>query len=140
MLNIQRGSAAPNPPVTGTIVLRDEGAILGSVATLDFTGAGVNVSISGTYGAVSVPGGGGTPSGTIYMLAGMAQPLEPSDQFWRVPIYPYATGSLSIMLNGVWQKPGLDFTEQWPVSGTFALAAPPPTGSVSAATWGVRPP
>lgn len=47
------------PTYTGTIVLRDEAGVLGSIATLDVQGAGVTALISGSYGWLTIPGGGG---------------------------------------------------------------------------------
>ena len=125
---------------SGSVQIRDEAVPLGSADIIDFVGDGVTVTISGTYVQVSIPGGGAAGTGTMatYLLAGMAAALDPpTNQYWQVPVYPYATGSLSIMLNGVWQKPGFDFSEQFPQSGTFSLASVPPTGTISAATWGV---
>lgn len=128
---------------SGTVQIRDEGVPLGSADILDFVGAGVTASLSGSYARISIPGGGGGGGGggtgtATYVLAGQAEALdEPTHQFWRVPVYPYATGSLAIMLNGVWQKPGADYTEQFPDSGTYALTSIPPTGTISSAQWGV---
>lgn len=45
-------------PATGTIVAADEGAVLGSVPILNFRGAGVQASISGSYLDIAIPGGG----------------------------------------------------------------------------------
>jgi hypothetical protein len=57
--------------------------------------------------------------------------------YWQVPDESYATGSVSIMINGIWQRPVTDFTEQFAASGTILLGEAPITGSVLAATWGV---
>lgn len=55
-------------PVSGSIALRDEAAPKGQVTILDFVGAGVTATVSGTYGSISIPGAAGSNppvSGTV---------------------------------------------------------------------------
>lgn len=50
----------------GTVVLLDEGVLLGDAAEFDFVGAGVDASLSGTRAQVNIPGGGGgAATGTV---------------------------------------------------------------------------
>jgi hypothetical protein len=121
---------------SGTFALYDEGNVLGSVSELDFAGLAVSVTISGSRGLVNVvmPG-----SGSTYTRAGVPTALATATGiYWRVPDQYFATGSLSVMLNGVWQQPGVDYSEQFSASGTFQfLNGGPPTGSVLASIWGM---
>jgi hypothetical protein len=57
--------------------------------------------------------------------------------YWQVPDEVYSTGSLAIMINGVWQIPVTDFQELHPPSGTFVVDGDGiSTGSFVAAIWG----
>lgn len=62
-LEVQRGSADTKPPVTGSVVVLDEGAILGSATRLNFRGAGVVAGLSGSYADIEIAGGGGPGGG-----------------------------------------------------------------------------
>jgi hypothetical protein len=53
------------------IEFRDEGVMVGSAATVDFVGAGVNATLIGSVLQVSIPGGGGG-AGSINFSAGTA--------------------------------------------------------------------
>lgn len=121
----------------GAIVIWDNGVFLGTGSILDF-GDNLNLSISGSVIRIDAQAGGSGGTGSAlatYMLGGNAASL--STDYWQVPVYPYATGSLSLMLNGLWQRPSVDFEEQYSISGTFHLLAIPPTGSVISAAWGI---
>ena len=47
-------------PITGSVIVSDEGVRQGSALDLDFVGAGVSASISGSRAQISIPGGGAT--------------------------------------------------------------------------------
>lgn len=133
------GSAATvEPPVTGSVVVLDEGVIQGSATELDFVGDGVSVILAGDRATITIPGGGGGAGcDSTYLRAGAAIPLAtPTGGYWQVPDEEFATGTLSIMLNGVWQEPIVDYREQYPTSGTFEIYSSTPTGSIVAAIWG----
>lgn len=133
------GSAATvEPPVTGSVVVLDEGVIQGSATELDFVGDGVSVILAGDRATITIPGGGGGAGcDSTYLRAGAAIPLAtPTGGYWQVPDEEFATGTLSIMLNGVWQEPIVDYQEQYPTSGTFEIYSSTPTGSIVAAIWG----
>lgn len=49
------------PPVTGTVVLLDDGSLLGSVTQFDLVGAGVTATLVGTRATITIPGGAGNP-------------------------------------------------------------------------------
>lgn len=65
---VPTGSAggSVNPPVTGSIVVQDEGVLKGSVTILNFVGDGVDASVSGSVARIFVTGstGGGSPLNT----------------------------------------------------------------------------
>jgi hypothetical protein len=126
---------------TGTMVIYDENDWVGVFEEMRFIGAGVDAYNSGSYVAVSIPGatgGSGVGVGTgTYFRAGECVPLETiTGGYWQIPEGEFATGSLCLAVNGVWQTPVDDFTEQWPTSGTFAFISAVPTGSVVSAQWG----
>jgi len=134
--------ALGNELVTGSVVLRNEGAILGSVTTLDFVGGLVDASVSGTYGRILISGstgGGGSAvlgPGTgcaYYMQVGLAIP--DGGDYFHVPDAPYVTGSLTVFVNGLAQRIGIDYVETDPTSGTFQYLASPPTGASHLALW-----
>jgi hypothetical protein len=123
-------------PVTGSIMIADDGVLLGSVLGVNFDGDNVEVVISGSWAHVTVSGSSigiftYSRSGMLIALAGE------TGVYWQVPDQSFATGSVAIMVNGIWQRPVIDFTEQYAVSGTILLDEAPITGSVLAATWGV---
>lgn len=122
---------------SGSSVILDEGVLLGSATAFDFVGAGVTATISGSWAQIEIGGGGGG-SGSTYVRAGQAVALGPATGvYWRVPDAVFATGTLSVAVNGVWQTPVDDYVEQHPSSGTFAFSETPPTGSTISAIWGV---
>jgi len=118
----------------------DEGVPLGTGTILNFRGPNVEATISGTVVDVYVSGssGGGTEGGTYQLTA---EPIALDTQtggYWGTPVYPYATGTLSLFVNGVAQRPGVDYQEQFPESGTFEiLASGLQTGSALVAIFGV---
>jgi len=183
-------AAAGGGSATGSMVIYDEDTFLGLFEEMRFIGAGVDAYNSGSYAAISIPGGGGgggvssvgvmawdegvalgtgtvfnfrgpnveaTISGTVidvyisgssggggdeggtYQLT--AEPVALDTQtggYWGTPVYPYATGTLSLFVNGIAQRPGVDYQEQFPESGTFViLASGLPTGSALVAIFGV---
>lgn len=115
---------------TGTIQVRDNGLLEGaSIDTLDFQ-PGLNVEVTGSVAFIK-------PCNSTYLLVGIPDPLGSiTGTYWKVGGI-YATGSLAVFLNGVAQRPGVDYNEQYANSGTFSFAEAPPTGSVFSAMWGV---
>ena len=101
---------------------------------IDF-GEGFGVTASGTIAYISTPIVSGT---STYVRAGA--PVAESGitgTCWRISEGAYATGTLSLFVNGVAQTPVTHFTEQYPGSGTFCFTDMPPTGSIFTAIWGV---
>ena len=86
--------------------------------------------------------GGGTTTvnftGTsTYMRAGVPVALDGlTGTCWKIPEGVYATGTVSLFVNGVAQSPGIHFTEQYSESGTFCFTDMPPTGSIFMVIWG----
>ncbi len=118
---------------TGTVVIYDEGDFLANFKEMRFIGDGVEVFHSGSYAAVSIQD---TELAT-YIRAGVPIALNAATGiYWQVPDQVYATGSLSVSINGLSQRPVTDYTEQHPVSGTFQLAEGLITGSVLSSIWG----
>jgi hypothetical protein len=128
----------PNRPadVTGSYIsIYDEGVYLGVAAGINIVGEKVETVISGTIAHIIHTG---TASEATYLRAGAAIPLAtPTGGYWKVPDGVFATGTLSIMLNGVWQRPIEDYQSQYPQSGTFEVYDQTPTGSQISAIWGV---
>jgi hypothetical protein len=70
---------APLPASAGTIAVEDEGSEEGAaISRLDFTGAGVSVSVSGAEATVNIPGGAGATEnlfvGSLQALTGYGSP------------------------------------------------------------------
>jgi len=125
----------------GGIMVWDEGFPLQTGTIFNFVGDGVTATISGTVANISIPGGGAPGalvSGSTYVRAGNPDPLDTqTGGYWKVPDPEYATGTLSVSINGVWQQPTIDYQEQYPASGTFTMLAGLETGSLLSAIWGV---
>lgn len=127
-VNAQAGGA-------GGIMNWDEGVPLCTGTIIDWGGY-LDVSCSGTVLRVDVDLGDGLGTGT-WFRAGEADPLETiTGGYWKIPEGEFATGSLCLAVNGIWQTPVTDFSEQWPASGTFVFTGPIATGTVVAAQWG----
>lgn len=127
---------SPQRPLgaTGSFVnIYDEGIYQGAVGSIDFIGDNVEVVVSGTYAHVIV-----ADCLANYTRSGEALPLVTiTGGYWQVPDEVYSTGSLAIMINGVWQIPVTDFQELHPPSGTFVIDGDGiSTGSFVAAIWG----
>lgn len=134
-LRVDAAASATLPPITGSVVVEDEGFPLGSVTALDFVGDGVSASISGAVARISIPGLPG--SGSTYMLVGQPDALDGSTgTYWRVPAPHYATGTLAVFVDGLAQQLGTSFVEQYPASGTYQYLERPSTGSFHLAIWG----
>ena len=73
------------------------------------------------------------------MMSAVPIPLDgtPQSEFWRVPSNQYATGTLSVFINGVSQQLGVSYQTQHPSSGTYQVLETPPTGSYHFAIWGM---
>lgn len=96
---------------------------------------GFGVIVSGTVAYITNSIVSGT---STYVRAGAPVALTAiTGAYWAVPDYVYATGTLSLFINGVAQSPVADFTEQYPASGTYQLTDVHPTGTIFTAIWGV---
>jgi hypothetical protein len=120
------------------VFVTDEGIPLGTGTRLDFTGDGVEATISGTVVNIDIPAIPGASGATgSYVRSGEAVPLTGiTGSFWKIPENEYVTGSLAVAVNGVWQTPVDDFTEQYARSGTIQLNELLETGSVVSVVWG----
>jgi glycerophosphoryl diester phosphodiesterase len=97
--------------------------------------AGFGVIVSGTVAYITNSIVSGT---STYVRAGAPEALTAiTGAYWAVPDHVYATGTLSLFINGVAQSPVIDFTEQYPASGTYQLTSVHPTGTIFTAIWGV---
>jgi hypothetical protein len=142
---------------TGSVVVRDEGTLLGSATVLNFVGPGVSASMSGSYCQVSIPGPGvdqigimgwddGVPQGTGTVLnTTYGLDLTRSGTVLDLSVHPPTSGTVVVRDEGVVQGSvaELDFVGTMvdvSVSGTVArifitgstggAADPPITGSV----------
>jgi hypothetical protein len=124
------GGGTTNPPITGSVVVSDEGSVQGSAVELDFVGAGVTAAVAAGKATITISasGAGATPRAGVCLLV--------DGNYWMVPDFPYITGSLMVFANGVAQRPVTDYTEDIPASGVFQFTSAPATGSVVVATWG----
>lgn len=127
---------SPQQPLgtTGSFInIYDEGVLLGQADALNFVGDDIEAVMSGTVAHVIL-----APRLANYTRSGDALPLATiTGGYWQVPDEVYSTGSLAIMINGVWQIPVTDFQEQHPASGTFVIGEQGiSTGSFVAAIWG----
>lgn len=122
---------------SGSVIVLDDGSLLGSAEKLDFIGAGVSAVLNAETAEITISGGD-SGSGSTYVRAGEANPLDTvTGIYWRVPDLEFATGTLSVAINGIWQTPVDEYSEQYPSSGTFVFDESPPTGSIVSAIWGV---
>ena len=132
------GAGSIPVPSTGTVVVEDEGIIQGSAPILDFVGAGVTAAVAGGVATVTIPGIDTTGTAT-YLRAGKPVPLDgPTGNYWIVADAQFATGSLGLSINGLWQTPVEDYVEQYAESGTFSVLPSLPTGSFLMCVWGVE--
>ena len=104
-----RATEHVQPTGTSNLLVLDEGLLLGAATHMDFQGAGVTITQSGTFSNVNIPGGGGGGG-----------PIPPADQ------------NVTIREDGIFQVTGtLDFTDdiEVTVSGSRArvsVVIPPP--------------
>ncbi len=119
---------------SSSLTIYEQGIQKSSGTTAIDFGNGLEVTASGTVAYISTPIVSGT---STYIRAG--SPVAESGitgTCWRIPEGSYATGTLSLFVNGVAQTPAIHFTEQYPGSGTFCFTDMPPTGSIFTAIWG----
>jgi hypothetical protein len=120
------------PPVSGSLVVADEGTVQGSATEMDFVGAGVTAAVLAGKATVTIPGGGVGAGG----YPRCAVPVLLAPDYYKVPDYPYLTGSLMVFTNGVAQRPVVDFVEWSAISGIFQYVTSPPTGASHVAYYG----
>lgn len=126
------GGGTVNPPVTGTVVVQNDGQTLGSVTTLNFRDT-LYAYVSGTVAEVLISG-----TSSTYMRVGQPTSLSSvTGQYWVVPDRIYATGSLAVFNQGHDLIPGIDYAEQYANSGTFQYISTPPTGTYNLVIYGV---
>jgi hypothetical protein len=117
--------------VTGTISIYEDGVFVVDAEGISFEDD-ILVDVTGTTVYISHLNCG------TYMRTGQPTPLSSvTGSYWKVPDEIYATGSLSVFIDGLIQIPLIDFVEQFAVSGTFQHIDVPPTGSVHVIMWGV---
>lgn len=127
-----------------------EVVLSGTTAHIMHTGTGPNTFLELTDTPASYAGQSGTFAkvsadetalefvnvGT-YLRAGVPTALNSvTGIYWEVPDQAYATGSLSVFINGLNQRSVTDYTEQFPASGTFQLDEGLVTGSVLSVIYG----
>lgn len=75
---------------------------------------------------------------TTYFRVGQPTSLTGiTGAYWRVPDAVYASGSLGTFIQGHGLIPGIDYTEQYPISGTFQYLTLPGTGTYHMVHYGV---
>lgn len=117
--------------VTGTIGIYEDSIFVVNAERISFEDD-IEVDVTGTTVFVSHLNCG------TYMRTGQPIPLlSVTGSYWQVPDGIYATGSLSVFIDGLIQVPVVDFDEWLPVSGTYNYTEVPPTGSVHVTMWGV---
>lgn len=115
------------------LTISQQGSIKSTgTSQIDF-GAGFNVAGSGTSSFINI-----SLTGTsTYVRAGAPIALTGiTGAYWKIPESMYASGSLSLFVQGLAQQPGTDFVEQYPSSGTYRYLFTPPTGAVHTVIWG----
>ena len=120
-----------NPPVSGTVVVQNNGFPLGSVTTLNFTN-GVTASVSGSVAQITATGT------SVYVRTAVPTSLSSiTGSYWKVPDSSFVTGSLALFNQGHVLIPSIDYVEQYASSGTFQYISTPPTGTYNLAIYGV---
>jgi len=75
---------------------------------------------------------------TTYQRVGESTPLNGlQGATWRVPDQVFASGSLSVFIDGSSKTPGIDYEEFFYVSGTYRYLIAPATGTVHVVMYGV---
>lgn len=130
-LNITGSAGSVTVPVSGTMVIQNNGYPLGSVPILNFTN-GLSASISGSVAQIVATGT------SIYVRT--APPISLSSvtgSYWVTQERVFASGSLALFNQGHALIPAIDYLEQFPASGTFQYISTPPTGTYNLAVYGV---
>lgn len=130
-----------NPPV----VIQDEGTDQGTVDTINFTGAAVTATVSGSVATVNITGGGGGVTETERLLGG-GEPIIGSlydatktgstvtQERWRRSSdssnlktidYTYSSGRISTAVVKVYDTDGTTILAQ--TTETYSWATNPPT-------------
>lgn len=123
-------------PVTGSVVVFDEGGILGSALGINVVGPNLSIVISGSYAHLVHSE---SALDAQRFVTDIPTPLDTlTGTYWVVPDYLYSSGSLALALNGFVQSPTIHYQEQHPGSGTFNfIGEGPPTGSNLVVWYGV---
>jgi len=118
------------------ILVQDEGVLLGTGTVFNFTGAGVTATLSGTVANINIPGGGGSTGTATYFRVAQPTPLlSTTGTYWKLN-EPYATGSLAVFNQGHALIIGIDYSAQYPQSGTYQYTEAQPTGTYHLAMYG----
>lgn len=142
--NLDVSVSGSRATVKANLSVKKSNTLIGTRRAINFNeGAGIGLTIADDAGnddvdvTVFYTGTGG--SGGAYPLVGVPTSLVGgvTGTYWRVPVYPYLTGTLAIFINGVSQIPNIDYQAQYPQSGTYQLLDTPPTGSTHLAMWAV---
>jgi hypothetical protein len=108
----------------------DDGVFVATGTAISFNQNAL-VSATGTTVFVDFPV-------TTYFRVGQPTYLtNPTGLFWKVPDGVYASGSLGVFVNGHALIPGLDYTEQMWISGTYQYTVAQPTGMYHLNHYGV---
>lgn len=106
-----------SPPVTGSVVVQDEGATLGSVTILNFVGNGIDVSVSGSVARVHVTGSVSTQgwiSSEKMIVDNLTLQATGSNTNFNL-MYSMVSGTSNLFYNGVRQK----VDDHYFVTGTY---------------------
>jgi hypothetical protein len=79
--------------------------------------------------------GGGSGSSPYFRVAQPSPITSTTGTSWKVP-EPYATGSIAVFNQGHALIIGIDYTEQYPASGTYQYTEAQPTGTYHLALYG----
>ncbi len=114
----------------GDLLIYDDNVFVATGSAISFDN-NLNISVSGSVVYVESPV-------TTYQRVGEATPLNGLvGATWSVPDLVFASGSLSVFVDGLAQRPGTDYEEMFWVSGTFRYLAAPETGTVHVVMYGV---
>ena len=116
------------------IAIQDSGTPKGTGTTLNF-GNNLTVSMAGSVTTIDATGGGGSGSSPYFRVAQPTPITSTTGTSWKVP-EPYATGSIAVFNQGHALIIGIDYTEQYPASGTYQYAEAQPTGTYHLALYG----
>jgi len=124
-------TGATGPAGTGSDLLIYDDSVFQVTGTAISFNTNLNVFATGSVAFVEAPI-------TTYQRVGESTALNgDTGATWVVPDGVFASGSLSIFIDGVAQQPDVDYAEMFYVSGTYRYLEAPATGTVHLAMYGV---